>query len=284
MPRYRILTLKDDTMRFPVLMCCLLVLAGCASKPDTAELTEAEHYRRAHESLEKEAFLAAIEELESVRSRFPYGDYAQQVQLDLTYAHYRNHDYPSAIAAAERFIRRYPNHERLDYPLYMKGLANFYLERGLMGRIFTRERASRDLAAGKDAFRAFRELVDRFPDSEYAADARARMLFLRNNLAEHELHAARYYARRGAHIAAANRARHVVVHYQKTPAVPEALAIMSRAYEQLDQQELAKKSRRVLALNWPESDYINGDGEVKIDWWPGPESRGLLSLLTFDLL
>lgn len=284
MPRSNSVTPKDDTMRLVPILTALLILAGCASTPDTAELTEAEHYRQAHKTLEKEAFLAAIEELEEVRSRFPYGEYAEQVQLDLIYAHYRNHDYPAVIAAAERFIRNYPNHQRLDYPLYMKGLANFYLERGLLNRMFPRDRAARDMQAGKDAFSAFRELVNRFPDSEYAPDARARMLFIRNNLAEHELQAARYYARRGAHIAAANRARHVVVHYQHTPAVPEALAILTRAYQELGQNELAGQSGKVLRLNWPDSDYLNDDGKVELAWWPGAESKGLLSLLTFDLL
>lgn len=266
------------------LLCALLLLAGCASTPETAELTEAEHYRRAHKTLEKEAFLAAIEELESVRSRFPYGEYARQVQFDLIYAHYRNHDYAATIAAAERFIRNYPGHERLDYALYMKGLANFYLEQGLLGRFLPRDRAAHDLKAARDAFSAFKELVTRFPESPYAADARARMIFIRNNLAEHELHAARYYARRGANIAAANRARYVVVHYQRTPAVPEALAIMTRAYQELGRKELAKKSRRVLAANWPDSQYLNEQGRVELAWWPNPRSKGLLSLLTFELL
>lgn len=271
-------------MRFALILTALLTLAGCASTPDTAELTEAEHYRQAHETLEKDAFLAAIEELEEVRSRFPYGEYAEQVQMDLIYAHFRNHDYPATIAAAQRFIRDHPNHERLDYPLYMKGLANFYLDRGLLNRIFPRDRAARDMQSGKDAFSAFRELVNRFPDSEYAPDARARMLFTRNNLAEHELHAARFYARRGAPIAAANRARQVVVHYQRTPAVPEALAIMTRAYQELDRKELAQQSLAVLRLNWAESDYLNDEGQVKLTWWPASQDKSLLSLLTFDLL
>lgn len=266
------------------LLCALFLLAGCASKPDTAELTEAEHYRRAHKTLEKDAFLAAIEELESVRSRFPYGEYARQVQFDLIYAHYKNHDYASAIAAAERFIRNYPGHERLDYALYMKGLANFYLEQGLTGRIFPQDRSKRDMQAARDAFAAFKEMAEQFPDSPYAPDARSRMVFIRNNLAEHELHAARYYARRGAHIAAANRARYVVVHYQRTPAVPEALAIMTRSYQALDQKQLAERSRRVLQASWPDSRFLNDKGEVELDWWPGPEKKGLLSLLTFDLL
>lgn len=284
MPSPTIVTPNDDTMRFTLILTALLTLAGCASTPDTAELTEAEHYRQAHKTLEKEAFLAAIEDLEAVRSRFPYGEYAEQVQMDLIYAHYRNHDYPSTIAAAQRFIRNHPDHERLDYPLYMKGLANFYLNRGLLNRMFPRDRAARDMQAGKDAFSAFRELVNRFPDSEYAPDARARMLFTRNNLAEHELHAARFYGRRGAHIAAANRARQVVVHYQRTPAVPEALAIMTRAYQELDREKLAQQSLAVLRLNWAESDYLNDQGEVELAWWPSRQSKGLLSLLTFDLL
>lgn len=270
-------------MRLLIALMLAALLGGCASKQDAAELSEAEHYGKAHASLEKKSYLAAIEQLEEIQARFPYGDYAEQVQLDLTFAHYRARDYASAIAAAQRFVRSYPGHPHLDYALYMQGLANFYLQRGMLDRMVPVDQAARDLQPFKDAFRAFEELVSRFPDSEYAPDARSRMVYIRNRLAEHELHAARYYARRGAYIAAANRAGHVIRHYQGTPAVPEALAIMTRAYESLEQRQLAAKSRRVLTENWPESSYLN-NGEVDLDWWPGPEDKGLLSLLTFDLL
>lgn len=270
-------------MRLLIALLVLALLSGCASTRDDAELSESEHYDKAHASLEKKSYMAAIEQLEEIQARFPYGHYAEQVQLDLIYAHYRARDYASAIAAARRFTRSFPGHEHLDYALYMQGLANFYLQRGVLERVMPVNQAARDLQSFKDAFRAFEELVSRFPDSDHAPDARSRMVFIRNRLAEHELHAARYYARRGAYIAAANRAGYVVQHYQGTPAVPEALAIMTRAYESLEQADLAARSRRVLMESWPKSNFLD-DGKVKLGWWPGPEDKGLLSLLTFDLL
>jgi outer membrane protein assembly factor BamD len=272
-------------IRFSLCIGLLALLAACASNPeDRPELTEGEYYEQASEALEKKNFLSAIEQLEEIQARFPYGDYAEQVQLDLVFAHYRAHDYASATAAAQRFVRSFPASEHLDYALYMDGLANYYLEGGiLMGSLFSKETASRDLSSYRDAFRAFQELIRRFPDSEHAPDARARMLHIRNQLAARELHVARYYARRRAFIAAANRAQHVVQHYQGTTSVPRALAILTLSYESLDQPALAEKSRQVLALNWPESEYLEGD-QVAISWWPSPEGKGLLSLLTFDLL
>lgn len=267
-----------------LLLPALVLLPGCANKPKQGpELTEAEYYRKAHAQLEDNHFLTAIEQLEEIQARFPYGQYADQVQLDLVYAHYRSHDYASAIAAAARFIRNNPGHEHLDYAYYLKGLGNFYSQSGPLQRVWSTAPSSRDQQSFKEAFRDFHELVSRFPDSEHAPDARARMVYIRNQLANHELHVARYYARRQAFIAAANRARYVVQHFQGAPAVPEALAIMVKAYQDLEQPALADRSRQVLALNFPDSRYLN-DGDVKLEWWPGLESKGLLSLLTFDLL
>lgn len=267
-----------------LLLPMLALFTGCAGKPDQGpELTEAEHYQKAHELLEKKSFLSAIDQLEEIQARFPYGRYAEQVQLDLIYAHYRSHDYASAIAVADRFIRGNAGHEHMDYALYLKGLANFYSRGGPLARVWSSNPAARDQQVFKDAFRAFYELVSRHPQSGYAPDARARMVHIRNQLANHELHVARYYARRQAFIAAANRAQYVVRHFQGAPAVGEALAIMVKAYEEMGQPELAERSRNVLAHNYPDSEYLD-NGNVELQWWPGRESRGVLSLLTFDLL
>lgn len=259
-------------------------LTGCASNRSSEEMTEADHYRDASESLERKAFLNAIEALEELQARFPYGDFAEQAQLDLIYARYRSLDYPGAAAQADRFIRTFGGSDAIDYALYMKGLANYYLNAGLFERFMDPGREARDLQGQIDAFRDFDQLVRRFPDSEYAEDARARMLYIRQLLAAHELEAARYYARRGAHIAAANRAQFVVRHYQGTPAVEEALAILGRAYRSLEQSELEGKSTRVLATNFPESEYLDDEGQIAIEWWPSDNQRNWLSLITFDLL
>lgn len=265
-------------------LLCLVLLAGCASNPeDRPELTEADQYRQAHKSLEDKNYLTAIDELKELQARFPYGDYAEQGQLDLIYANYLSVDYPSTVVAAQRFIRNYPADPHLDYALYLNGLANFNMEKGLFDNLVSSDKSSKDLDSAKDAFKSFKQLVTRFPNSPYAADARSRMVHIRNQLARQELHVARYYAQRGAMIAAINRAQYVVKHYQQTPAVPEALAIMVKGYERLNRPQLADRSRQVLALNWPDSRFLDKDQQVRLAWWPR-EGRGLLSLLTFDLL
>lgn len=260
-----------------------LLLAGCAGNPnDRRELTEAEHYREARKLLDRKTYLNAIEQFEELEARFPYGDYAEQAQIDLIYARYRSLDYPGATAQAERFLRTYPTHKHADYVLYIRGLAHYYMQQGIFDRVFGEDKAPRDLTTMRDAFADFEELVRRYPDSDYAADARSRMVYIRNLLAEQELIAARYYARREAYIAAANRAQHVVRHYQQTPSVPEALAILSKAYASLGQAKLADNSQRLLAANWPGSKFL-GDEGIEIEWWPSGK-RTWLSLLTFDLL
>lgn len=260
-----------------------LLLTACASNPaDRRELTESEHYREARKLLDRKVYLTAIEQFEELEARFPYGDYADQAQIDLIYARYRSLDFPGATAQAERFIRTYPNHPHLDYVLYIRGLAHFYMEQGMFDRIAPSNKSVRDMTSMKQAFGDFDELVRRFPNSDYAPDARARMVYIRNTLAEQELVAARYYARREAYIAAANRALHVIRHFQQTPAVEEAVAILGRSYASLGQEQLASRTTTLLRNNWPNSTWLH-DEEIMIDWWPSGE-RNWLSLITFDLL
>ncbi len=266
------------------LVLILAMLAGCARQAvDGPERTEAEQYAQVHEQIERNNFINALEELRELEARYPYGEFAEQAHLDRIYVHYRALDYPAAVASAGRFLRNYPASTHRDYALYLRGLARYNMNRGMLERLVRTDRAARDLSSWRDAFRDFQELVEQYPGSEYAPDARSRMIHIRNQLARHELHAARFYARRGAYIAAANRAQHVVEHFQRTPSVPEALAIMSRSYRELGRPELAAKSRRVLAHNWPDSEFLGGDDRVALEWWPEGE-RTWLRLLTFDLL
>lgn len=262
-----------------------LFTSGCANRvKEKPERTEAEHYAEVQRQIGKKNYLTAIDELQELGARFPYGDYTEQAQLDLIYTHFRALDYPAVVATATRFQRNHPAHEHLEYVLYLKGLANYQMERGMMDGLLGPDKSSRDLSSWEDAFRDFNELITRFPDSEYVPDAKARMVYIRNMLAEQELHAARYYARRGAYIAAINRAQNVVIHYQRTPSVPEALAIMNRAYLAMNEPELAEKSYHVLATNWPDSELIHSrKEEVRLAWWPVDKSTWL-SWITFDLL
>ena len=270
-------------MRIFTPLLLLMLLTACAHRNEPREMTERKHYKEANKLLEKKNYLSAIDELEELEARFPYGDYTEQTQLDLIYARFKGLDYAAAVAQADRFVRTYPAHEHLDYALYMKGLANYYLDLDIFDRLSKTDKSARDLSAMRDAFQDFTQLINRFPDSPYAADARQRMVHIRNLLADQELHAARYYARRRAFIAPANRAQFVIRHFQQTPAVPEALAILSKSYEELDQPELAAKSRRVLQTNWQDSAFVGEEGNVTLAWWPSAERRWL-SLITFDLL
>ena len=228
-----------------LLIAALFIVAGCSSTPrERPERTEAELYQTVRTQLDRNNFLSAIDELRELEARFPYGDFAEQAQLDLIYSQYRALDYPAAVATATRFTRNFPANEHLDYVMYMKGLANYNMERGLFDRLMRTDRAARDLSSWRDAFRDFHELVNRYPDSEYAPDARQRMIAVRNRMAELELHAARYYIKREAYIAANNRARYVVENYPSSPSVEEALILLADTFRLMDLKKGASDACR----------------------------------------
>ncbi len=244
---------------FPVLIF-LLFLSACATVDDededpTAGQTAAEVYRDAREYLDEGEYESAIEYYERLESRFPYGPYAEQAQLEIAYTYYQAQEYESAILAAERFIKLHPDHRSIAYAYYLRGLARYDGDQSFMARWFNQDLSERDPKSMREAFRYFSELVTRFPDSRYTNDAIQRMRQLRDGMAKYELHVANYYARRSAFVAAANRAKYVVKHYQGTPAVPEALAIMVKSYTELDLPVLARDSRRVLEMNYPDYRY-----------------------------
>lgn len=191
----------------------------------------------------------AIKYYEGLEAKFPFGRYAMQAQLDVAYAYYKNGDQEQAIAAADRFIKLHPSHPYVDYAFYMKGIVNFNRNMGLFDRFLPIDSSQRDASAALDSFNDFSELIRRYPQSKYSDDARKRLLFLRNNIAAHQVHAARYYMKRGAYLAAANRCVKVVENYQRTPAVKDALEIMIEAYDKLGLEKLSKDAGRVLAMN-----------------------------------
>jgi len=230
-------------------------LGGCAlfkNPGDDPEHWSAEkYYQEAKRALNAADYKLAVERFEGLISHHPFGTYAQQAQLDLAYAYYKYDEPDSAIAAADQFIKLYPRHERVDYAYYIKGLARFpeseYLEKA-----FDLDLAQRDPHALRESFQFFAELTRRYPDSPYAADARQRMIYLRNALARNEMYAAQFYMQKGAYAAAANRAKYVVDHYDRTPSIPAALSLMATAYERLGMPKLAEDTRRVLQLNFPD--------------------------------
>jgi outer membrane protein assembly factor BamD len=194
----------------------------------------------------------AIDYYEKLESRYPFGRYAQQAQIEVAYAYYKFNEPASAIAAADRFLKLHPRHPNADYAYYIKGLTNFNQGKGIVDRFLPIDSSQRDPGAALQAFQDFSELVKRYPESKYTPDARQRMVYLRNNLAKHEVHVAGYYFRRQAYVAAVNRAKHVIENYQRTPSVPDALAIMVRGYTILELNDLAADALRVLKLNYPD--------------------------------
>ena len=214
-------------------------------------------YDTAKADLGRGAFEEAIEYYEKLEVRYPFGPLAMQGQLDLIYAYYKFDQPASAIAAADRFIKLHPRHPNVDYAYYIKGLVQFVGGRSLLDRFVTKDLSEHDASVALRAFRAFEELVQRFPESRYVDDSRQRMQYLKNLLAMHEIHVARFYMKRGVWLAAANRARYVVENYQRTPAVSDALAILTISYREMGLDDLSTDAARVLRLNYP--DYAGLD-------------------------
>jgi outer membrane protein assembly factor BamD len=236
--------------------------------PDQVDATKnwsaSQFYSEAKSALMDGDYEAAIKHYNALQARYPFGRYATQSQLDIIYAHYKNGEPDSAITAADRFIKLNPQSPYVDYAYYMKGIANYNRNQSIFSRLLPSDPSERDAGAALDAFNDFDKLVHRYPDSKYSADARQRMLYLRNNIAKYQIHIAEYYMRRGAYLAAANRANRVVTQFQRTDAMKRALEIMIDAYTRLGMTDLADDARRVLTLNL-ENGRLNKPAEIETD-------------------
>jgi outer membrane protein assembly factor BamD len=262
--------MRRTLTRLPALVLAV-ALAGCGIFGKEIDLTEnwsaARLYAEASSELDSNNYAKAIEYYEKLEARYPFGRYAMQSQLDIAYTHYRADQPEAAIAAADRFIKLYPQNPYVDYAYYLKGLVNYNRSVGFLDRYVPVDASQRDPGSALDAFVDFSVLVERFPDSRYAEDARQRMLYLRNNLAKHEVNVARYYMRRGAYLAAANRANYVIERFQRTSAVESALEVLIDAYTALGKKELAADAKRVLDLNREAGRFISDEpdpGEVSL--------------------
>ena len=215
-------------------------------------------YNNAHTSLENSDYGAAEKAYQRLIARFPSGPYNEQAQLDLAYAQYKDNSPDDAYSTVNRFIKANPTNKHVDYAYYLRGLINFDRTSGVIERFVYREgsEARRDQGYNLQAFDDFSELTRRFPDSAYAADARQRMIYLRNTLAQFEINVAAFYLRNEAYIASADRAQYVIEHYQQSPEAGDALAILTRSYLAVDQKQLAEQTRKVLALNYPNHPYL----------------------------
>ncbi len=233
----------------------IVFLVGCSTMDvqNPEDWSAAKLYSEARAALDRDDFQFAIEDYETLISRYPFGKYSQQAQLDVAYAYYRYNEPESAISSANYFIKSYPRHENVDYAYYLRGLARFYQGVDSIDQALSLDTAKRDPRSVDEALRYFSDLISRFPESIYAYDAIQRIVYLKNKRARHELYVADYYMRRGAYVAAANRAKKVLVEYHRSEVVPDALILMIKAYAALGIKSLADEAFRVFELNYPES-------------------------------
>ena len=260
-------------MRSLAVIAALIVaalIAGCgllpAEKDETIGWSANKLYAEAKDALNGGSYTKAIKYFEKLESRYPYGRFAQQAQIEIAYAYWKDQEPASAVAACDRFIKLHPNHPNVDYVYYLRGLINFNEDLGIMGTISNQDMTERDPKGARESFDAFRELVTRFPDSKYTPDALLRMKYLVNALASLELHVARYYMKRGAYLAAANRAQYAVKNYPDAPATEEALFIMVKAYDSLGLNDLRDDAERVMRTNYPNSDYYRRGLDPREPW------------------
>ena len=255
--------------------CLAFILQGCETlqnfkfndSSSDAEYTDwdaKKFHDKAKAAMKAKNYQKAIKLYETLESRYPFGDYAAQTQLDVAYAYYKNEDPEAAIAATDRFIKVHPRNPSVDYAYYLKGLVNFNRSIGFIERFLPTDATQRNPSNVKEAYDNFQELINRFPNSKYNADAKQRMLALRNNLAMYEVHVARFYLKRRAYVAAANRGSYVIKEFQRTPAVPYALQVMQEAYIKLGLDDLAADAKRVYDQNYPDGPPVAEHGESTV--------------------
>jgi len=248
----------------------LITVSGCKKDRRINDGRPAsEMYADAKKYMESQNWGRAIQSYQQLSTRFPFGRYTEQAQLELAYVYHKGGQPEAALSTADRFIRTYPSHPNVDYAYYIRGLTNYEQRVGFMERMMPSRVRDRDQTAARESFRDFDELVRRFPDSRYAPDARQRMVFLRNNLSFYELDVARYYLRRKAYVASASRARYALETYPGSPEMGNALEILHISYTEMGLPELAEDAMRVLVLNYPDHPYVTGEsGGFFRKLWP----------------
>ncbi|MGA8053450.1 MAG: outer membrane protein assembly factor BamD [Burkholderiales bacterium] len=256
-----------------LILALAVTLTGCgwlkpSNPPDeTADWSAQKLYQEAKDNMAGGNWATAVKMFERLEARYPYGRYAQQAQLEIAYAYYRDNEPASAIAAADRFIKLHPNHPTVDYAYYLKGVVNFNEDMGPLAEYADQNPSERDPKSARESYDAFRELVTRYPQSKYAPDSLARMRYLVNSLASHEVAVARYYMKRGAYIAVTNRVQFALKTYPQAPALEEGLALMADAYGKMGMADLRADATRVLATNFPSSKHMQGHVAPKAPWW-----------------
>ena len=236
--------------KFLLLSLSILILMGCASnEKEDAEQPEVQLYRLAQDRINAQNYLGAVDSLVRIERFYPFGVYAEQARADLIYAHYMSGDYDQAYAASEKFIRLYPRNTNVDYAYFMKGMTGYYADEGLLGNLFSLSLAKRDISGAMQSYADLTEFLIRYPESEYIDAARERLIFLRNLIASSELDGAEYYMKRGAYLAALNRANYVLKNIPNSTETQRALDIMKKSFIELGYEEYAEKVSSVEALN-----------------------------------
>ena len=267
------MTRHTGLLRLVTLIVIVLALGGCSrfkwfQKDEPLETLPVDQmYDTGTQALETGNLSRARRYYQRLIARFPYGPYTEQAQLELAYAQYKGNNPEDAMSSVNRFIRTYPTHPHVDYAYYLKALINFNRENAFLDRIARIDMTQRDQGAPRQAFNDFAELINRYPNSIYAADARQRMVHLRNQMARHEISVAKYYLRKRAWVAAANRGQYILEHYPQSMYVGDAMAVMSESYLRLGQDTLAADARRVLQLNHPDHSYLRGDWPADRSMW-----------------
>jgi outer membrane protein assembly factor BamD len=260
--------LKTAVVALCLPLCAQLVGCDTLSKNEAPNSTAERLYKEASDDIASGSYERAIKTLERIEGLAAGSLLAQQALLDLAYANWRSGERATALTTVDRFVKLNPSSPGLDYALYLRGMINFNDNLGLLGVLFGQDLSERDQKAARDAYQSFKQLTEQFPNSRYSTDARQRMTFIVNSLADYEVHVARYYYRRGAYVAAASRAQQAVTEFQSSPASEEALHIMVQSYEKLSLPGLRDAAERVLRQNYPQSAYLSGaaGGRVK-PWW-----------------
>lgn len=252
---------KRNVRKYFLIAATSVLLSACSSSPDDEELALANKgaealYEDAKNSMELGNYSNAAAILSALDSRYPFGPFSSQVQLDLIFSYYKSGKNDEALATIDRFTRLNPNHSDVDYAFYMRGLVNMEYDQNFFQDLLNIDRADRDTTKAREAFDDFGNLIAKFPDSKYSADAKKRMIYIKDRLARYELAIARYYIKREAYIAAANRSQYVVEYFSDTPHVQQALEIMVQCYDSLGLNDLKENALKTLRLNYPNSDIL----------------------------
>jgi outer membrane protein assembly factor BamD len=259
--------IRFSAQLFLILLSPVLFL-GCASLEEdpTINWSAEELYTNAKSRLDDKFYDQSIELYKNLDLRYPYGPFAEQGKIDIAYAYWKMNNSASALMACDRFIREHPDHENVDYVMYLKALVHFNDDKGLLGFFVSKNLAERDPGAAREAFDILRDLVKRFPDSRYAEDAQLRMAYLVNTLAEHEVSVANYYFRRGAFVASINRAQSVIENYPRAPAAREALEVLALSYERSGLVESKQKIEAIIDVNFPGLRQVKTE-DAERSWW-----------------